>query len=166
MLRLEPKSFRTDKHSPYDPVGSAGDFPELVVYIAFRERPSSEEHPSQRGEVPSLSQEDSFCSYQPEDQKVYYLQEDTEAIVAALRDLLPGRDLNEDFLRIVREGTGKTFSMEHNQRWLEETRPILEAFFHPRMMLHLAVEYAKKLDSPPAALPNGWAAVLYLYRLR
>jgi len=110
--------------------------------------------------------EDGFYRFYHQSLKVYHLQEDTEAIVAALRDLMPGRDLNEAFLRIAGEGTGKTFEMEHNQRWLEETRPVLEAFFHARMMLHLAVEYAKKLDSPPLALPSGWAAVLYLYRLR
>lgn len=56
--------------------------------------------------------------------------------------------------------------MAHNERLLEETRPILEAFFHARMMLQLAVEYARKLDSAPRALPSGWAAVLYLYNLR
>ena len=110
--------------------------------------------------------EDAFYRFYHQSFKVYYLQRDTEAIVAALRDLMPGRELNEDFLRIVSEGTGKKFEMEHNQRWHEETRPILEAFFHARMMLHLAVEYAKTLESPPTALPSGWAAVLYLYRLR
>jgi hypothetical protein len=110
--------------------------------------------------------EDAFYRFYHQSFKVYYLQRDTEAIVAALRNLMPGRELNEDFLRIVSEGTGKKFEMEHNQRWHEETRPILEAFFHARMMLHLAVEYAKTLESPPTALPSGWAAVLYLYRLR
>ena len=110
--------------------------------------------------------EDAFYRFYHQSFKVYYLQRDTEAIVAALRNLMPGRELNEDFLRIVSEGTGKKFEMEHNQRWHEETRPILEAFFHARMMLHLAVEYAKTLESPPTAFPSGWAAVLYLYRLR
>jgi hypothetical protein len=28
--------------------------------------------------------------------------------------------------------TDKTFESEHNQRWLEVTRPIVEAFFHAR----------------------------------
>lgn len=79
--------------------------------------------------------EDGFYRFYHQSLKVYHLQEDTEAIVVALRDLLPGRDLNEDFVRIVSEGTGKEFEMEHNQRWLQETRPILEAFFHARMML-------------------------------
>jgi len=63
-------------------------------------------------------------------------------------------------------GTGRIFELGHNQRWHEETRPILEAFFHARMMLQMAVQYAGKLDSRPAMLPNGWAAFLYLYRLR
>lgn len=110
--------------------------------------------------------EDGFYRFYHQSFKVYRLQEDTEFIVAALCDLLPGRNLNEAFLRIVGEGTGKTFKMEHNERWLEETRPILEAFFHARTMLHLAVDYAKKLDRPPQVLPSGWAAVLSLYGLR
>jgi len=110
--------------------------------------------------------EDMFYRFYHQSFKVYYLQADTETIVAALRDLLPGRELNEDFMRIVDGGTGRKFEPEHNQRWQEETRPILEAFFHARMMLQLAVQYAGKLDSPPSMLPSGWAAVLYLYRLR
>lgn len=110
--------------------------------------------------------EDGFYRFYHQSLKVYNLQADTQAIVAALGALMPERKLNETFLQIVGEGTGKIFQMEHNERWLEETRPILEAFFHARMMLQLAVKYGRKLDSPPLALPGGWAAVLYLYRLR
>lgn len=98
--------------------------------------------------------------------KVYDLQRHTKAIVAALRDLLPGRPLNEWFMKIVGEGTGKKFAMEHNDRWLEETRPILEAFFHARTMLQFIVRYGREFESEPVRLPSGWAAVLYLYDLR
>ncbi len=110
--------------------------------------------------------EDLFYRFYHHSFKVYHLQIVTEAIVTALRDLLPGREINGDFSRIVDEGTGRKFEMEHNGRWHEETRPILEAFFHARMMLRLAIDYAKAIDSPPTALPSGWAAVLYLYNLR
>jgi hypothetical protein len=63
-------------------------------------------------------------------------------------------------------GTGRTFEMDHNARWLSETRPILEAFFHARYFLETAVRYAKELEQPPQVLPRGWAALLALYRLR
>ena len=98
--------------------------------------------------------------------KVYSLQETTAAIVAALQSLAPERTLNESFMAIVRDGTGKTFEREHNRRWLEVTRPIVEAFFHARYFLEMAARYGKQLKHPPRQLPSGWAAFLYLYNLR
>ena len=84
---------------------------------------------------------------------------------SALRGLLPGRSLNAWFLQIVSEGTGKEFSPEMNAVWEKHTRPILEAFFHARFFLEMAVRYAD-LSAPPDPLPSGWAALLYLYGLR
>ena len=99
--------------------------------------------------------------------KVYALQATTVRIVEALSALAPdGRSLNSWFLRIVHDGTGRSFELEHNQRWLEVTRPIVEAFFHARYFLEMAVRYGKALEAPPNALPSGWAAFLYLYDLR
>jgi len=98
--------------------------------------------------------------------KVYDLQEATTNIVAALQRLAPDRRLNAWFLRIVEEGTGETFELEHNQRWLEVTRPILEAFFHARYFLEMAVRYGRELEAPPRLLPSGWGALLHLYGLR
>jgi len=98
--------------------------------------------------------------------KVYGLQQTTVAIVAALQALAPERPLNDWFAEIVQDGTGKTFDREHNDRWLEVTRPIVEAFFHARYFLEMAVRYGKELQNPPRSLPSGWAAFLYLYELR
>jgi hypothetical protein len=95
--------------------------------------------------------------------KVYGLQETTAEIVKALQALVPGRKLNDEFLQIVREGTGKAFAREHNAVWLETTRPIVEAFFHARFFLEMAVRYGEGLESPPDGLPSGWAAFLSLY---
>lgn len=53
-----------------------------------------------------------------------------------------------------------------NRDWTNETRPILEAFFHAKTFLSLAVRYATSLDHPPRLLPSGWAAVLSLYNVR
>ncbi len=94
------------------------------------------------------------------------LQDPTLAIVAALQELAPDRELNEWFRQIVAEGTGKTFKNEDNEKWLEVTRPIVEAFLHARFFLEMVVKYGRELDAPPNMLPSGWAAVLYLYGLR
>lgn len=98
--------------------------------------------------------------------KVYALGHATKRIVSSLQALAPDQQLNEWFVRIVSEGTDKTFNHEHNARWLEVTRPILEAFFHARYFLEMAVTYGRRLTAPPRLLPSGWAALLYLYRLR
>lgn len=79
--------------------------------------------------------------------KVYALGHTTKRIVSALQALAPERQLNEWFMRIVSEGTNKTFDHEHNARWLEVTRPIVEAFFHARYFLEMAVTYGQRLQA-------------------
>jgi hypothetical protein len=98
--------------------------------------------------------------------KVFGMQRMTVMIVAALRELLPGAALNADFGAIIEEGTGRTFAVEMNKTWTASTRPMLEAFFHARYMLEMAVKFGRALDVPPQIMPSGWAAVLYLYGLR
>jgi hypothetical protein len=98
--------------------------------------------------------------------KVYGIQDTTTKIVAVLQALLPERRLNDWFMKIVSDGTGKAFENEHNRRWLEVTRPMLEAFFQARFFLEMAVRYGKELQNPPNLLPSGWGAFLYLYELR
>lgn len=98
--------------------------------------------------------------------KVFGLQTATLELVSALQALAPNRTLNPRFSRIVSEGTGKTFEREHNRRWDEVTRPILEAFFHARFFLDTAVRSAHALQAPPQSLPSDWAALLSLYELR
>jgi hypothetical protein len=97
--------------------------------------------------------------------KVYGLQHRTQTIIDKLQALVPDRPLNRWFLEIVRAGTGKGFNPDDNARWTEVTRPILEAFFHARFFLEMAVRYAD-LDAPPESLPSGYAALLYLFGLR
>ncbi len=98
--------------------------------------------------------------------KVFSVQSLTLQIVSALQALLPDRELNRRFMAIVADGTGKQFTPEMNRNWDATTRPLLEAFFHARFFLKMAVKYGAELDEPPATLPSGWAAVLYLYGLR
>jgi hypothetical protein len=74
--------------------------------------------------------------------------------------------MNDWFEKIIEAGTGHTFEPEHNSRWLEVTRPMLEAFWHARFFVEMAVKYGRELEEPPSTLPSGWAALLYLYDLR
>lgn len=100
--------------------------------------------------------------------KVYGIQGLTEEMHDALQKLSPRAEnrVNKCYETIVIEGTGKEFKPEHNQRWLEETRPMVEAYFHSKYFLEMAIKYGKELDEPPSTLPSGWAAVLYLYNMR
>lgn len=108
--------------------------------------------------------EDPIYRFYHQSFKVYALQTHTEAIVGELAGLLPS-PLNPWFLEILGRGTGRTFEPSHNRNWTEITRPILEAFFHARFFLEMAVRYAH-LDAPPNPLPSGYAALLRLYGLR
>jgi hypothetical protein len=97
---------------------------------------------------------------------VYLLQESALRIVEKLRTLAPDREFNEWFAQIIADGTGKTFAMEDNENWLHVTRPILEAFFHSKYFLEMALKYGRSLEHPPRLMPSGWASLLYLYNLR
>ena len=109
--------------------------------------------------------EDPIYRFYHQSFKVYWLQEETARIVRVLESLAPDRPLNPWFRQIVEQGTGKSFEPAHNADWTAVTRPIVEAFFHARFFLEMAVRYAT-LDGPPDALPSGYAALLYLYGLR
>ncbi len=98
--------------------------------------------------------------------KVYDLQKQTMEIVAQLQSLLPEQPLSPLFMQIVQEGTGNTFKMEYDPHWLEVTRSIIEAYFHARYFLEMAIQYAAIIESPPESLPSGYAALLCLYNLR
>ena len=97
--------------------------------------------------------------------KVYSLQDQTDRIVAVLKSLAPDRGLNPWFRDIVQQGTGRVFEPADNREWTRHTRPMLEAFFHARFFLEMAVRYST-LPDPPSSLPSGYAALLYLYGLR
>jgi hypothetical protein len=109
--------------------------------------------------------EDPIYRFYHQSFKVYYLQRQTRSIVDRLEDLLPGRPLNPWFMDIIEAGIGRQFNYQHNAQWTQVTRPIVEAFFHARFFLQMAVRYSD-LDAPPKPLPSGYAALLYLYGLR
>lgn len=97
--------------------------------------------------------------------KVYAVQHSTVAIVRRLDDLVPDRPLHPWFLEVFRNGTGRQFDASDNSRWTDVARPILEAFFHARYFLEMAVRYGA-LTAPPRPLLSGYAALLHLYQLR
>lgn len=110
--------------------------------------------------------EDGVYRFYHESMKVFYLQETTLKIVAAMQALAPHLELNKYFLQIVKEGTGREFTRESNYHWLEEAAPIVEAFLHARYFLEMACLHGRRLTEPPTSLPSGYAAVLYLYHIR
>ncbi len=100
--------------------------------------------------------------------KVYDIHDETRRIVEALRSVAPrGASVNPWFEEIYQAGaSGKRFEMEHNNQWTTHTRPFVEAFFHAKFFLEMAVKYGKELKAAPDMLPSGWAALLYFYNIR
>lgn len=102
--------------------------------------------------------------------KVYYrLQPLTDEIVETMRSLVPqGVRMAPLFVEILSEGTGKQFQMDHNDDWAKHTRPIVEAFFHAKYFLEMAVIYGKELadeKQAPRMMPSGWASLMTLFCL-
>jgi hypothetical protein len=115
-------------------------------------------------------QEDLVYRFYHESYKVYRSQDLTIRIYDTLRKISPHKDrtnMNEHYLNILKQGaSGRQWKPEDNGNWDEVTRPFLEAFFHSRYFLEMAVKYGKTLDSAPARMPSGWAALLELYNIR
>lgn len=112
--------------------------------------------------------EDRIYRFYHQSFKVYDIQDHTKRIVEALRSLAPcGASVNPWFEEIYHAGaSGKRFDDAHNEHWTTHTRVFLEAFFHVKFFLEMAVKYGKELQEAPANLPSGWAALLYFYNIR
>lgn len=112
--------------------------------------------------------EDSIYRFYYHSFKVYVLQEQTKKIVAALQSITPeGQSFCEEFQEIIDSGaSGKKFELEHNKNWTSHTRVFLEAFFHAKFFLEMAIKYGKELEEALSSLPSGWAALLCLYKIR
>ena len=113
--------------------------------------------------------EDKVYRYYHGSFKLYYLQDLTLSIWKVLKSVSPHKnkhDMNEDFLRIICEGGGHKFDISHNKEWSKRGRPILEAFFHAKYFLEMAVKYGNKLKRAPQVMPSGWASLMYLYNIR
>lgn len=152
------------------------DVPQLVA-IQGEERDRREHHllEALKRDLPKLEElharyrwywRDGPYRFYHQSWKVYRLQAVTTDVAAALHALMPDVGLNAWFSHIVANGTARTWAPEHNDRWLSETRPIVEAFFHASYMLEMAIECARELESLPRPMPSGWAALLYLFNIR
>jgi hypothetical protein len=84
------------------------------------------------GQCSGQGYEDPIYRFYHQSLKVYYVQETTKAIIAALQSLAPELPLNDWFIEIVRQATGSEFSLEDNSNWVPITRPIVEAFLYAR----------------------------------
>lgn len=107
--------------------------------------------------------EDAIYRFYSQSFKVYRVQATTTAIVKLLQSLVPDQPLHPSFAQIVKDGTGRVFTIEDNKRWLEATGPIVEAFQHSRYFLDMACRYRESPQGQP--IPSGWAALLFLYQL-
>ncbi len=79
--------------------------------------------------------EDAVYRFYHQSFKVYSAQAGTLQTVSLLQSRLPERPLNAWFTQIIRDGTGHTFDLSHNEAWLTHPRPILEVLFHARYVL-------------------------------
>ena len=142
------------------------DAPEVLALHAAlrRELPRLKELLSEAGS--QWRYEDGLYRFYHQSHKVHRLQPYTLEMVEALRSLAPERELHPYFAEILAAGTGIEFVPEHNDRWTELTRPIVEAFLHAKYFLEMAVQYGRELEAPPRVMPSGWAALLYFYGLR
>lgn len=117
-----------------------------------------------------------FVGY--EEDFVYRFYHQSFKVFGAIEEIKKARDLFEKiapdginlngwYSQIADEAIGKSFDWEKtNPKWLDETRPILEAFWHSKYFLQQMLHFGTELQASPQLLPSGWAAVLYLYNLR
>ena len=111
--------------------------------------------------------EDAVYRFYHQSFKVYRIQGTTQEIVEQLESVAP-KDCQfcSEFKELLKEGaSGKAFKDSHNKNWTKHTRPMVEAFFHAKYFLEMAVKYGEELDKAPELMPSGWAALLSLYNL-
>jgi hypothetical protein len=112
-------------------------------------------------------EEDGVYRFYHQSFKVFGLQQVTKKAFKLIEEIGGETDpLDGWYCQIVKEGTEGDFRDDTNAHWLEQTRPILEAFWHTKYFLAMMAKYGKELQSAPRALPSGWASVLCLFSLR
>lgn len=110
--------------------------------------------------------EDYVYRFYHQSYKLFHIQNLTQQIFKSLQELAPKEQLNEWFCQIFNAGTGNEFTSKCNNDWPKHTQRLLEAFFHAKFFLEMAVKYGQELTDPPLCMPSGYAALLYLYNMR
>jgi len=111
--------------------------------------------------------EDCLYRYYHFSYKTHRIQSLTNNMAKTLRQLSPSDEgLCPLFENILKQGTGLPFELSHNAHWEEVCRPMLEAFFHARYFLQMAIKYGREYRRAPEIMDYGWAALLELYGIR
>ena len=118
------------------------------------------------------AEQDLVYRYYHHSYKVYYIQGLTNKIVDFMVavDPKPKEKRRENFdvrfLRILDDGTGHVFHVDHNHEWDKRARPMLEAFWHAKYCLQNMIRSAKEMEEAKGMLASGWAGVLSIFRMR
>jgi hypothetical protein len=91
--------------------------------------------------------DDVMYRYYNKSSKTYYAQKITAKIVNMLRIINPYQQeckVDRNFLDIIDKGTIKTFDVNKDDDWKSNSQYMLEAMFHAKYMLELAVKYGRK----------------------
>ncbi len=137
-----------------------------------REMPNLERILEQITRTNLWGEEDLVYRFYHESKKGYYIQGLTQTIYSALERISPhqeGEKIPDPYYRqIISEGmTGREHKNEDNQNWAQICRPMLEAFWHSKYFLEMAIKYGKAYpEVPKQRIKSGWAALLELYGLK
>lgn len=120
------------------------------------------------GRIESHSgEEDLVYRFYHHSSKTPYIQDFTSEIYDLMKKISPYKThevLDTSFNNIVNIPQ-KQFEKKDLGNYEKAYRPMMEAFFHSKYFLKMAVKYGKEFQKPPHRCPSGWAAILELYNL-
>ena len=113
-------------------------------------------------------EEDFVYRFYHQSYKIFYATEEIKKAKDLFEKIAPdGIPLNDWYGKIADKAIGKSFDWKKtNPKWLDETCPILEAFWHSKYFLQQMLRFGTEFQNSPQLMPSGWAAILYLYNLR
>ena len=122
------------------------------------------------GRIDSHSgEEDLVYRFYHHSYRIIRIQSPTHEIYQMLKKISPykNQEVPDSFFQnIINVPKRKSFKDRDNQNYEKIYRPMLEAFFHSKYFLKMAIKYGKELKKPPQVCGSGWAALLELYNIR
>jgi len=112
--------------------------------------------------------DDRFYRFYRNSTKVYDIQILTTHIVDYMQSLIDDFQLTNfhpHFVTIIQEGTGHVPASQEDV-YIQDTRAILEAFFHAKSALGSLIRYGIELPSEKRERATGWFSILTIYQLR